>query len=67
MVAQYRIGRSSMISMTNVSLPDAFAAVADPAPNLMRGLQIPDGAPRRRNVRPYDLHEGSTTQPRVPS
>lgn len=40
-VARYRSSSSSMISVTNVSVTDALAAVAEHAPVLMRGLRIP--------------------------
>jgi hypothetical protein len=40
-VARYKVGHSSMISLTNVSTADAYAALADHAPNLMSGLRIP--------------------------
>ncbi len=40
-VARYRVGHSSMISLTNVSTADAFAALVDHAPKLMTGLRIP--------------------------
>jgi Glycosyl transferase family 2 len=40
-VARYQVGHSSMISLTNVSTADAFAALVDHAPNLMAGLRIP--------------------------
>ena len=40
-VARYRVGHSSMISHTNVSTADAYAALADHAPNLMADLRIP--------------------------
>jgi Glycosyl transferase family 2 len=40
-VGRYRVGRSSMISETNVSTSDAYAAIADHAPKLMAGLRIP--------------------------
>jgi hypothetical protein len=41
MIARYRLSHSSMVSVTNVSVTDAFAAVADHAPRLMRGLRLP--------------------------
>jgi GT2 family glycosyltransferase len=41
MIARYRVGHSSMLSITNISFTDAYAAVADHAPNLMRNLKIP--------------------------
>jgi glycosyltransferase involved in cell wall biosynthesis len=40
-VARYRVGHSSMVSVTNISPSDAYAAIADHAPRLMRELQIP--------------------------
>jgi hypothetical protein len=40
-IARYRVGHSSMISMTNLSTTDAFTALADHAPELMRGLEPP--------------------------
>lgn len=40
-VARYQVGHSSMISLTNVSTADAFAALVDHAPKLMAGLRIP--------------------------
>jgi hypothetical protein len=40
-VGRYRVGFSSMIAETNTSTSDAYAAVADHAPRLMRGLRIP--------------------------
>jgi hypothetical protein len=40
-VGRYRAGRSSMLSVTNLSGSDAYAAIADHAPNLMRGVEIP--------------------------
>jgi hypothetical protein len=41
MLARYLVAHSSMISETNVSTVDAYAAVADHAPKLMRNLRIP--------------------------
>jgi glycosyltransferase involved in cell wall biosynthesis len=41
MIARYRAGHSSMVSVTNISATDAYAAVADHAPILMAGLAIP--------------------------
>jgi len=41
MLSRYLVGHSSMISETNVSTVDAYAAVADHAPRLMRNLRIP--------------------------
>jgi glycosyl transferase family 2 len=40
-IARYRVGHSSMISQTNVSTADAFAALVDHAPKLLAGLRIP--------------------------
>lgn len=40
-IARYRVGASSMISHTNVSAVDAFAAISDHAPHLMTELQLP--------------------------
>lgn len=40
-VARYRVGHSSMVSVTDISRADAFAAVAEHAPRLMRRLRIP--------------------------
>lgn len=40
-IARYRVGASSMITHTNVSAVDAFAAVADHAPRLMADLRLP--------------------------
>jgi hypothetical protein len=40
-IARYRVGRSSMVSVTNISAMDAYSAVADHAPQLMRGVRIP--------------------------
>ncbi|MCW3064700.1 MAG: glycosyl transferase, partial [Solirubrobacterales bacterium] len=40
-IARYRVGHGSMISLTNLSTTDAYAALADHAPQLMRGLQPP--------------------------
>ena len=40
-IARYRVGHSSMISQTNISTSDAFAAVVDHAPKLMAGIRIP--------------------------
>jgi hypothetical protein len=40
-VARYRVGYSSMISETNVSTADAYAAIADHAPGLMDGVVLP--------------------------
>ena len=40
-IARYRVGHSSMVSVTNISATDAFAAVAEHAPRLMRGLRLP--------------------------
>jgi hypothetical protein len=41
MIARYRAGHSSMISITNLSLTDAFAALVEHAPKLMADLEIP--------------------------
>jgi hypothetical protein len=41
MIARYRVGHSSMVSITNLSVTDALAALVDHAPNLMSGLEIP--------------------------
>jgi Glycosyl transferase family 2 len=41
MLARYLVAHGSMISETNVSTVDAYAAVADHAPKLMRNLRIP--------------------------
>jgi GT2 family glycosyltransferase len=40
-VASYRVGHSSMLSVTNISKSDAVAAVAEHAPTLMRGVELP--------------------------
>jgi Glycosyl transferase family 2 len=40
-IARYRVGHSSMISQTNLSTADAYAALVDHAPKLMAGLEIP--------------------------
>jgi hypothetical protein len=39
-VARYRVGHSSMLSVTNLSKTDAMAAVAEHAPTLMRGVEL---------------------------
>jgi glycosyltransferase involved in cell wall biosynthesis len=39
-VGRYRAGHSSMVSVTSISFTDARAAIAEHAPNLMRGVQI---------------------------
>lgn len=39
-VASYRAGHSSMVSVTSISFADAHAAIAEHAPNLMRGVEI---------------------------
>jgi hypothetical protein len=39
-VARYRVGHSSMLSITNISKVDAMAAVAEHAPTLMRGIEL---------------------------
>lgn len=41
-IARYRVGHSSMVSFTNMSLTDAYIAVAEHAPQLMRGVRIPE-------------------------
>jgi hypothetical protein len=41
MIARYRVDHSSMISQTNISTADAYAALVEHAPNLMEGLRIP--------------------------
>jgi Glycosyl transferase family 2 len=40
-IARYRVGHSSMISQTNLSTSDAYAALVDHAPKLMVGVRIP--------------------------
>jgi hypothetical protein len=40
-IARYRVAHSSMISQTNLSTSDAYAALVDHAPKLLAGLQIP--------------------------
>jgi hypothetical protein len=40
-IARYRVGHSSMISQTNFSTSDAFAALVDHAPKLLAGIRIP--------------------------
>ncbi len=40
-IARYRVGHSSMVSLTNISATDAYAAIAAHAPRLMRGLRVP--------------------------
>jgi hypothetical protein len=40
-VARYRVGHSSMISQTNLSTADAYAALLDHAPTLFAGIRIP--------------------------
>jgi hypothetical protein len=40
-IARYRVGHSSMISQTNLSTSDAFAALVDHAPRLLAGIRIP--------------------------
>jgi hypothetical protein len=40
-IARYRVGHSSMITQTNLSAGDAFAALIDHAPELMAGVRIP--------------------------
>jgi len=39
-VGSYRAGHSSMVSVTSISFADARAAIAEHAPNLMRGVEI---------------------------
>jgi hypothetical protein len=39
-VGSYRMGHSSMLSVTNVSVTDALSAIAEHAPTLMRGVEI---------------------------
>lgn len=39
-VASYRVGHSSMVSITSISFADARAAIAEHAPTLMRGVEI---------------------------
>jgi hypothetical protein len=40
-VGSYRVGHSSMLSVTNISKLDAVAAIADHAPKLMHGARLP--------------------------
>lgn len=40
-IARYRVGHSSMISQTNLSTADAYAALVDHAPGVMAGIRIP--------------------------
>jgi Glycosyl transferase family 2 len=40
-IARYRVSASSMVSVTDISSTEAFAAIAEHAPTLMRDLQIP--------------------------
>lgn len=40
-IGRYRVAQSSMIADTNVSVAEAFGALVDHAPKLMRDLQIP--------------------------
>ena len=40
-VGRYRVAQSSMISHTNLSTADAYAALVDHAPKLLAGLRIP--------------------------
>lgn len=40
-VGSYRVGHSSMLSVTNISKVDAVAAIAEHAPELMRGVELP--------------------------
>jgi hypothetical protein len=39
-VGSYRVGHSSMLSVTNISKVDAMAAVAEHAPRLMSGVEL---------------------------
>lgn len=39
-VARYRVGASSMLSFTNISTADAFGAVIEHAPELMRNIRL---------------------------
>jgi hypothetical protein len=39
-VGSYRVGHSSMLSVTNISKVDAVAAIAEHAPKLMSGVEI---------------------------
>jgi hypothetical protein len=41
-VGSYRVGHSSMLSVTGISSVDAFAAIAEHAPTLMRGAKVPN-------------------------
>jgi Glycosyl transferase family 2 len=40
-IARYRAGHGSMISQTNLSTADAYAALVDHAPKLLAGINIP--------------------------
>jgi len=40
-IARYHVGISSLVSLTDISTTDAFAAVVEHAPGLMRGLRVP--------------------------
>ncbi|MFI4992212.1 MAG: glycosyltransferase [Solirubrobacterales bacterium] len=40
-IGRYRVAHSSMISQTNMSTSDAYAATAEHAPRLLSGLRIP--------------------------
>ena len=40
-IARYRVGHGSMISQTNLSTADAYAALVDHAPILLAGIRIP--------------------------
>jgi glycosyltransferase involved in cell wall biosynthesis len=40
-VGSYRVGHSSMLSVTNISKLDAVAAIAEHAPKLMHGARLP--------------------------
>jgi hypothetical protein len=39
-VGRYRVGHSSMLSVTNISKIDAVAAISEHAPELMRGVEL---------------------------
>jgi Glycosyl transferase family 2 len=40
-VGSYRVGHSSMLSVTGISSTDAVAAIAEHAPTLMSGIELP--------------------------
>jgi hypothetical protein len=40
-IARYKVGHGSMISQTNISTTDAYAALIDHAPELLAGLRVP--------------------------